>query len=210
MMRTAHSTKGEHAMGEMRGKQWVDFRELKASISFEQVLERLGVLTSLTRVGDELQGPCPICQGDKEKSRSFNVNMARQIFQCFACKRRGNMLDFTAAIRHTDAHGAALWLRDEFLHKSDPQSRGASLPGEPSTAEPATPADTPAEPCPGVLPTAKRDALTDREWWLLDLMAQATAFVLAQRFRLITDVEPLHKDIMQMIEVHSGIEAGIK
>jgi hypothetical protein len=192
-------------MRETRSKQWVDFRELKATVTFDRVLEQLDVLASLKRVGDELQGPCPICRHAPEKSRSFNVNVTKQIFQCFACKRKGNVLDFTAAMRDTDVHAAALWLRDEFLHTNEAQSRGASPSDEPSPAEPAPSADTPAQSSPGIQPTAKRDTLTDRECWLLDLMAQATAFVLAQRFRIITDVELLHKDIMQMVEVHGGI-----
>ena len=39
----------------------------------------------------------------------------------------------------------------------------------------------------------------------MDLMAQATAFALAQKFSIIMDVASLHKDIIQMIEVHGGL-----
>jgi hypothetical protein len=197
-------------MSEKKGKQWVDFRELKATITFEQVLERLDLLTGLTRVGDELQGPCPICQGDKEKSRSFNVNVAKQIFQCFACKRRGNMLDFTAAIRPTDAHGEALWLRDEFLHSNNSHPRetehqhrdeaeGKSRPHPESTSQPSTSTEE----------AAGDHTLTEREQWLLEIFAHATAFALAQRFKGLTDVESLQRHIGNMVEVHSGREVGI-
>ncbi len=131
-------------MSEKRGKQWVDFRELKASISFEQVLERLDVLTRLTRVGDELQGPCPMCQGDKEKSRSFNVNVAKQIFQCFACKRRGNMLDFTAAIPSWRLYGTGRSrLYDEgvleFLHPRLQLIEALLLHGQQEVFDPVQP-----------------------------------------------------------------------
>ena len=143
MRRTAHSTKGEQAVGETRGKQWADFRELKATVTFDLVLERLDIIATLKRVGDELQGPCPICHHSAEKSRSFNVNVTKQIFQCVACKRKGNVLDFAAAMRHTDVHAAALWLRDEFLatnghHPSAEQHSAERAKDEHATSEDVT------------------------------------------------------------------------
>ena len=102
-------------MAQPRKKRWVDFQELKEHVTFEQVLERLDLLPGLERAGDELRGQCPICKRGDAKSKSFSINVSKQVFQCFACKKRGNVLDFTAAAPDTDVHRAALWLRDQFL-----------------------------------------------------------------------------------------------
>jgi CHC2 zinc finger len=144
-------------------------------------------------VGDELQGPCPLCQGDKQKSRSFNVNVAKQIFQCFACKRRGNVLDFTAAMRGTDVHHAALGLRDEFLvntavpyrvqEEVSGEGAGEQVPvAEIAHATALASTEAAAEEMPRV------ESLTKREAWLVDIVATGIAWYLSETFRPFSDV----------------------
>jgi hypothetical protein len=41
----------------------------------------------------------------------------------------------------------------------------------------------------------------------LEIVAHAMAFVLAQRLKALADVKSLQRDIVDMIEVHSGHEA---
>jgi hypothetical protein len=52
-----------------------------------------------SRSGEQLRGPCPIHQSTSPKSRSFAVNIRRNIWYCHApaCKSGGNQLDLWAA-----------------------------------------------------------------------------------------------------------------
>jgi len=72
---------------------WIDFKELRRQLSFETVLQYYGV--TIDRKGDQHHGPCPLPNhGAENDSPSFSANLARGVFQCFACKGRGNILDF--------------------------------------------------------------------------------------------------------------------
>lgn len=95
-------------------KAWVDFKEIKAGASIEQVLSRYGV-NGLTRHGDELRGACPIHKGSRD-SKSFTVNVQKNVFQCFSsdCRARGNVLEFVAAMERCNIRTAALRLADWF------------------------------------------------------------------------------------------------
>lgn len=101
-------------------KGWVDFRAIKQAVSLEAVMRHWGV-KGLRRRGDQLEGRCPIHQG--ERGDSFRANLARNIFHCFACQASGNVLDFVAAIENCSIREAALLLQHWF--------------GTPETAEPA-------------------------------------------------------------------------
>jgi DNA primase len=90
---------------------WVDFRAIKAAISFEQVLAHYQI-NWLQKKGQELRGKCPIHQG--EGARTFHVNAEKQAFNCFSCHKRGNVLDFVAAMEECAIREAALKLRDWF------------------------------------------------------------------------------------------------
>jgi hypothetical protein len=68
-------------MAQARTKRWVDFQALKERVTFEQVLERLDLLQGLERVGDELRGQFPICKRGDANSKSFSINVSKQVFQ---------------------------------------------------------------------------------------------------------------------------------
>jgi DNA primase len=91
---------------------WVDFKAVKAAVSIEAVLERYGV-NWLRRKGDELRGRCPIHKGEGENT--FHVSIAKGAFHCFSCKKRGNVIDFVAAIEGCTVRDAALKLKDWFV-----------------------------------------------------------------------------------------------
>jgi len=55
------------------------------------IVEVVSSYLSLKRSGVNHQGLCPFHQ---EKSPSFNVNSARQIFHCFGCGVGGNVFSF--------------------------------------------------------------------------------------------------------------------
>src|ERR1700683_5257419 len=90
---------------------WVDFRLIKQSVTIQMVLDHYGV-NGLRKNGDELRGRCPIHKGDS--GRTFQVNLSKNVFQCFSCKARGNVLDLVAAIDSCTVREAALKLKDCF------------------------------------------------------------------------------------------------
>jgi DNA primase len=91
--------------------EWVDFRVVKQSVSMEMVLDHYHI-NGLRKNGNELRGQCPIHKG--ESARSFHVNVSKNVFQCFSCKARGNVLDFVAAIEGCTVRDAALKLKAWF------------------------------------------------------------------------------------------------
>ena len=90
---------------------WVDFRLVKQAVTMPMVLERYHV-TNLRTSGTELIGRCPIHKGEGE--RSFHVNVSKNVFHCFSCKARGNVLDFVAAMEKCSVRDAALKLAEWF------------------------------------------------------------------------------------------------
>jgi DNA primase len=73
-------------------KGWVDFKHIKASVSFEQLLAHYGLELRPTK-GFELLGLCPFHEDTKP---SFRVNTEKGVFHCFGCDAKGNLLDFVA------------------------------------------------------------------------------------------------------------------
>ena len=72
---------------------WIDFKELREKLRFEQVLRYYGV--EVIRKGEQHQGRCPVPgHGAKNDSLSFSANLERGIFQCFGCGAKGNVLEF--------------------------------------------------------------------------------------------------------------------
>jgi DNA primase len=53
----------------------------------------LGLLGTLRRDGEQLQGICPLHKAAGEQE-SFGVHIGKQTFNCFACKKHGKVLDF--------------------------------------------------------------------------------------------------------------------
>lgn len=92
---------------------WVDFKAIKAAVSMEMVLDHYEV-KGLTKSGDELRGPCPIHQ--RSSAKTFAVNVSKNAFNCFkeGCGRRGNVLDFVAAMENCSVRHAALKLQEWF------------------------------------------------------------------------------------------------
>ena len=93
---------------------WVDFKAIKAAVTMQMVLDHYKVL-GLKRVGDELRGPCPIHKG-ATNTKDLSVNLTKNAFKCFsdACKARGNVLDFVAAMEKCEVRDAALKLEAWF------------------------------------------------------------------------------------------------
>lgn len=74
---------------------WLDFKSIKRTVKLESVLRYYHV--ELRRSGkDQYRGCCPIHRG--EGREAFHVNLAQNVFHCFACDAGGTVLDFVAAI----------------------------------------------------------------------------------------------------------------
>ncbi|MBA3439209.1 MAG: hypothetical protein H0T92_05005 [Pyrinomonadaceae bacterium] len=115
----------------MEEKEWVDFKEIKAAVSMQMVLDHYQI-SGLKKTGDELRGPCPIHKG-APSSRHFCASIPKNAFKCFAadCKARGNVLDFVAAMENCTVRDAALKLKTIFLDGKlldDPEPRGKHQP----------------------------------------------------------------------------------
>ena len=90
---------------------WVDFSAVKRAVSLETVLRHYQI-PGLRRQRDQLQGCCPIHRGHRDDS--FRAHLTKNVFQCFACQARGNVLDFVAAMEECSIREAALRLQQWF------------------------------------------------------------------------------------------------
>lgn len=88
---------------------WLDFKEIKANASMPVVLRYLGLTDQLEKKEDEWRGFCPF-HPEKGKADSFHVSESKKAFHCFACKRKGSVLDL---VHQLLAHrGESLTLRE--------------------------------------------------------------------------------------------------
>lgn len=104
---------------------WVDFRAVKAAVTMQLVLEHYQI-NWLRKRDDELRGRCPIHKGEGQST--FHVSLIKNVFHCFSCKARGNVLDFVAAMEQCSVRDAAQKLQDWFTITAIPEI------GEPATA----------------------------------------------------------------------------
>ena len=79
--------------------RWIDYKKLKREIAFIDVLDHYNVQTKTK--GGQAKGKCPLPAHDSGSSKqSFSVNLDRNIFQCFGCGAKGNVLDFIALMEN--------------------------------------------------------------------------------------------------------------
>ncbi len=94
----------------------MDFRNLRQSVTLEQVLKQLGYFDALRGFGPQRRGPCPLHDQPEERFRSFSVNLAKNVFQCFhlSCRAAGNALDLWGAVHRLPLVEAARHLAETF------------------------------------------------------------------------------------------------
>src|SRR6185436_2923538 len=128
--------------------QWINFKELRARLDFEQVLRHYGV--EIKRKGIQHHGYCPLPEHNgKKNSPSFSANLQRGIFQCFGCGAKGNVIEFAALMENvpltdgTAFRALAIRLKERFC----PGPGNAPSPAEESRAkvsvEPAAKSELP-------------------------------------------------------------------
>lgn len=89
---------------------YVDFRQLKESISIDQVAQMLGL--ELRQHGQQLRGRCPIHQGSND--REFVVTPAKGLFYCFGGCGGGDLITLVAKVRGVPTKEAAQAIAEHF------------------------------------------------------------------------------------------------
>lgn len=145
---------------------WIDFAEIRAKVTLEQVLlDMYGLGDRLKRSGRRLVGPCPIHHGDSP--RAFSADLEKNVWYCHTgCRRGGNVLDAVAALDGITIREAALKLQAVFLGASGSASPSRSAPQPlPRSPSPATAANAQgaatARARPPVPATASTPSATD-------------------------------------------------
>lgn len=147
---------------------WVNFAEIRARVSLDDVLFQLYALPNLTRQGDKVIGPCPIHNGDG--GRAFQADLTKKVWHCFACKRGGNQIDFVAAKEGCSIRDAGLLLQRRFLASGDGGEAGGpgadhgvvATAGVVTTAPRSVTPTTAAPPTePGPVPVLRRNPPLD-------------------------------------------------
>jgi transposase len=94
----------------------IDFAALREQITIQQALSQLQHIEHLQGNATQRRGPCPIHGSQRPTSRSFSVNLERNLFRCFSpeCQAHGNVLDLWAAIHNLTLYEAAKHLAATF------------------------------------------------------------------------------------------------
>ena len=92
--------------------RWVDFQAIKEAVRLEAVLQHYQWKNLRRRRRDQLEGCCPIHGGERQDA--FQANLSKNVFHCFACDAKGNVLDFVAAMERCSIREAALKLQAWF------------------------------------------------------------------------------------------------
>jgi len=115
----------------MANTSWVDYKQLREDLEFEQVLEHYKV--EVTVKGDQAQGFCPLpAHEGNRRSPSFSVHLKKNIWQCFGCGAKGNILDFCCLMEEADPEDSqafrkvALQVQKRFLGKDDEPKKSQS------------------------------------------------------------------------------------
>ena len=129
-------------------KNWVDFRQVRESVNFADVLEAYGVTLRLQ--GPQHHGFCPLPGHDgQRRSPSFSAHLEKKAFQCFGCGAKGNAIDFVALMegldpaQPLDIRKAALLVQERFLGQAPQQSEDEGKPPEKPRHKPPRPGKPP-------------------------------------------------------------------
>ena len=84
----------------------IDFKTVRAQADFARVLEAYNI--DLLKDGAQTGQFKALCPFHEDTRPSLKVNTAENIFHCFACEARGNVLQFVAQMDGLDIRPAAL------------------------------------------------------------------------------------------------------
>jgi len=115
----------------MTKTRWVDYKQLREEVDFGQVLDHYQVEVKVK--GEQAQGFCPLPNHEgKRRSPSFSAHLKKNIWQCFGCGAKGNVLDFACLMEgadpedHEQFRKVALQVQTRFLGEDDESTAGQS------------------------------------------------------------------------------------
>lgn len=121
----------------------IDYAYLRQQVTMEQVLSHLGHWGRLRGSAFERRGPCPLHGTERAKSRSFSVNLKKNVYKCFHPDgNQGNVLDFWRTLHNLPLYEAAVHLADTFQLRTKPEQKEKRQP----VTEAPQPADQPLNP----------------------------------------------------------------
>ena len=74
------------------------------------IVDVIGRYTKLRKAGKEYIGRCPF---HRDNHPSLQVNQEKQVFYCFSCQRKGDLINFIMQIEDLDTKRACLFLSKE-------------------------------------------------------------------------------------------------
>jgi DNA primase len=132
---------------------WIDFRALREQLDFARVLDYYQV--AIKRRGSQGTAPCPLPKHPPEsRSPSFSVSFQKNIFQCFGCGAKGNVLDFIACMERLNPRDPQEFRKAALLAQE--RMLGGLPPAKPATP---TPAHKPPAPASAKLPVQINEPL---------------------------------------------------
>ena len=85
----------------------VHYKAVQSRVPMARALELVGfVAQSVT--GDQLRGPCPVHRSESLRSRSFSVDLSRDVCHCLTCGFAGNQIQLWAALKEMTVYEAAV------------------------------------------------------------------------------------------------------
>jgi DNA primase len=84
-------------------RMFIDFAELKARVSIEQVVQMLGL--QMRQTSGQLRGPCPFCKQGGD--RALVITPAKSAYYCFAQQKGGDQIALAAHILGVSVKDAA-------------------------------------------------------------------------------------------------------
>ena len=80
---------------------------VKAVKEAHDIVDVISRYTGLRKAGKEYIGKCPFHQ---DKQPSLQVSQQKQVFYCFSCQRKGDVVNFVMQIENLDTKQACLFL----------------------------------------------------------------------------------------------------
>jgi CHC2 zinc finger len=126
----------------------IDYGELKYRIRLVTLLESIGWISTEGR-GEQLRGSCPLpacrsklARASDAQKRSFSVHAGKNVFQCFGCRSRGNVLDFWQVYQGKSLRESAIELVQYSETSNHTCATGQPLRSQHSSSHPAKMADS--------------------------------------------------------------------
>jgi DNA primase len=186
---------GDEKMGEQQG--YVNFEELKAEVPLQAILSFYDVLEGLEEYGGELVGHCPFCD-HQAKKKPFHANLDKNVWQCFACKRKGSIIDFVKHKEGGTLKEAAQFIQMMIASRSSQKARSDRvLASERLREEPDGEVSRwekqPQEELPSVLSLDQANRL------VVNGQAQAREFVVLHIANVLQMVQEADRETVQTI-----------